>query len=137
VGVVSRESQDSRSLVSPLSQVGEQIGGIGGCFAYLGSGGICTDLTGKLGSGAGGVAQPDSNNIASSPLGSASRVSRGDFFGVYFEGIIQLLFDQSVFRFLVRAGRLLRQTLDIPLRLRSRHPGLHPAAVRVPNTSGK
>jgi hypothetical protein len=108
VGVVSRESQDSRSLVSPLSQVGEQIGGSAGCCAYLGSGGICAGLTGKLGSGAGGVAQPDSNNSASDTLGSASRVSRGDFFGVYFDGIIQLLLDLSVFRFLIRSGRLLR-----------------------------
>jgi hypothetical protein len=124
-------------LVSALKHVGKHSGGSAGCCAYLGSVGICADLTGKLGGGAGGVAQPDTNNSTSSPLGSASRVSCGDFCGVYFEGIIQLLFNQSVFRFQVRSGRLLRQTLDIPLRLRSRHPGLHPAVVRVQNTSGK
>jgi hypothetical protein len=108
VGVVSRASQDSRTLVRFLSQLGEHSGGIGGCCAYIGSVGICADLTGKLGGGAGGVAQPDSNNSASDTLGSASRVSRGDFFGVYFDGIIQLLLDLSVFRFLIRSGRLLR-----------------------------
>jgi hypothetical protein len=124
-------------LFSALKHVGKHSGGSAGCCAYLGSVGICADLTGKLGSGAGSVAQPDSNNSASGKVSSASRVSRGDFFGVYFDGIIQLLLDLSVFRFLVRAGRLLRQALDIPLRLGSCRPGSHSAAVRVPCTSGK
>jgi hypothetical protein len=114
VGVVSSVSQYSRSSFSALKHVGEHSGGIGGCCAYLGSVGICADLTGKLGGGAGGVAQPDSNNSASDTVSSASRISRGDFCGVYFDGIIQLQLGLSVFRFLVRAGRLLRQTLDIP-----------------------
>jgi hypothetical protein len=124
-------------LFSALKHVGEHSGGIAGCCAYLGSGGICADLTGKLGGGAGGVAQPDTNNSTSDTLGSASRVSCGDFCGVYFDGIIQLLFDQSVRCLQVRSGRLAGQALDIPERLSTRHPGLHPAAVRVPNTSGK
>jgi hypothetical protein len=124
-------------LFSALKHVGKHSGGSAGCCAYLGSVGICADLTGKLGSGAGSVAQPDSNNSASGTVSSASRVSRGDFLGVYFDGIIQLLLDQSVRCFLDRAGRLLRQALDIPERLSTRRPGSHPAVVRVPNTSGK
>jgi hypothetical protein len=108
VGVVSSVSQYSRSLFSALKHVGKHSGGSAGCCAYLGSVGICADLTGKLGGGAGGVAQPDSNNSASDTLGSASRVSRGDFCSVYFDGIIQFLLDLSVFRFLIRSGRLLR-----------------------------
>jgi hypothetical protein len=114
LGVVSSVSQYSRSLFSALKHVGKHSGGIGGCCAYLGSGGICADLTGKLSGGAGGVAQPDSNNSASDTLGSASRVSRGDFLGVYFDGIIQLLLGLSVRCFLDRAGRLAGQALDIP-----------------------
>jgi hypothetical protein len=137
VGVIKRASQDSRTLVRFLSQVGEHSGGIGGCFAYPGSCGICAGLTGKGSGGAGGVAQPDSNNSASGAVSSASRVSRGDFLGVYFDCINQLLLDLSVFRFLIRSGRLLRQALDIPERLSTRRPGSHPAAVRVPSTTGK
>jgi hypothetical protein len=114
VGVVSSVSQYSRSLFSALKHVGKHSGGSAGCCAYLGSVGICADLTGKLGGGAGGVAQPDSNNSASDTLGSASRVSCGDFCGVYFDGIIQLLFDQSVRCLQVRSGRLAGQALDIP-----------------------
>jgi hypothetical protein len=95
-------------LFSALKHVGEHSGGIGGCCAYLGSGGICADLTCKLGGGAGGVAQPDSNNGTSGTVSSASLTNSGDFLGVYFDCIIQLLLDQSVFRFLIRSGRLLR-----------------------------
>jgi hypothetical protein len=137
VGVVSRASQDSRTLVRFISQLGKHSGGSAGCCAYLGSVGICADLTGKLGSGAGGVAQPDSNNSTSDTLGSASRVSRGDFLGVYFDCIIQLLLGLSVRCFLERSGRLAGQALDIPERLSTRRPGSHPAVVGVPNTSGK
>lgn len=32
----------TRSAVNPVEQVGEQIGGGGGCLAASGSGGICT-----------------------------------------------------------------------------------------------
>jgi hypothetical protein len=82
MGVVSCDSQDSRSLFSALKHVGEHSGGIGGCCAYIGSVGICADLTGKLGGGAGGVAQADSNNSTSSTVSGAIRMNSGDFLGM-------------------------------------------------------
>jgi hypothetical protein len=114
LGVVSRASQDSRTLVRFLSQLGKHSGGSAGCLAYPGRGGICTDLTGKFGGGAGGVAQPDSNNSASSAVSGASRTNSGDFLGMYFSGISQLLLGLSARCFLDRAGRLAGQALDIP-----------------------
>jgi hypothetical protein len=82
VGVVSSVSQYSRSLFSALKHVGKHSGGIGGCLAYPGSGGICADLTSKFGGGAGGVAQADSNNSTSSTVSGASRMNSGDFLGM-------------------------------------------------------
>jgi hypothetical protein len=137
MGVVSRASQDSRTLVRFLSQLGEHSGGIGGCLAYPGSGGICTDLTGKLGGGAGGVAQPDSHNSASTAISGSRSSRRLNFSGVGFSGISQLLFGFAVARFLIRAGRLCRQSLRVQLRLHSRCPGLHALAVDVQSTPGK
>jgi hypothetical protein len=137
VGVVSSVSQDSRSFVSPLAHVGEQSGGIGGCLAYPGSGGICMDLTGELGGGAGGVAQPLSHNNTGTAISGARSSRRLNFSGVGFSGISQLLFSFAVARFLDRAGRLAGQALDIPERPSTRRPGSHPAAVGVQSTRGK
>ena len=92
VSVCSKLSQDSRSCVSALSQVGKHSGGSGGCLAYPGSGGICTDLTGKDGSGAGGVAHPISDHTTSN-TSSVTLLTNGlDFGGVGFLCIDQLLF---------------------------------------------
>jgi hypothetical protein len=104
VGIISRASQDSRTLVRFVSQVGEHSGGSGGCFAYSGSGGICTDLTGKLGSGAGGVAQPDSHSSTSSAINCPSLTNGFDFSRVSFVCIGKLLFCGAAFGFFGCAG---------------------------------
>jgi hypothetical protein len=93
----SNVSQYSRSFVSASKHVGKHSDWIVGWRAQLGSGGICTLRTGAGGSCVGGVLHPA--RLHKSTITSAVQIEMkgGDFLGVGFLRIAQLLFGGSVF----------------------------------------
>nr|WP_236192394.1 hypothetical protein [Pseudomonas urethralis] len=108
-GPVISRSQDSRSFVSPLEQVGEHPGGAGGCLASAGNAGIaagCAD-TGKL--IVGRCAHPVIDSASASHISGHSRVLLPCILSHLIDGALAPLFFLSLLALVGGLGlRLLR-----------------------------